>query len=338
MIKASVKKSPLVVDGIELPHSAILAPMSGVTDWPFRRAVRRCGGGLVVTEMVASEAVLKQARCEMRKLELAVHEETPLSVQLAGWDPQTMAEAAKFCEDLGATFIDINMGCPAKKVTGKLSGSALMRDPSLATAIMQAVKSAVKVPVTLKMRLGWDENSINAPEIGQIAEKTGLSMLAIHGRTRCQMYNGVADWHRIASVVDAVSIPVIANGDISCPEQAVQAVLESGVAGVMVGRGTQGRPWVLSQIGDVLAGRNMRATPSIAERHELMKVHLDDMLVHYGSTAMRLARKHIAWYVNGLPGAAELRNVANNTADPSTVFTAVDQFFLDLNQKPEPAL
>lgn len=337
MSEHSPIKPPLVVAGISLPHAAILAPMSGVTDLPFRRAVRRCGGGLVVTEMVASAAVLQQVRSEMRKLKTAAVEEAPLSVQLAGWDPQTMAEAARLCEGLGATFIDINMGCPAKKVTGKLSGSALMRDPHLAAAIMHSVKSAVSVPVTLKMRLGWDENSLNAAEFGRIAEDTGLSMLAVHGRTRCQMYQGAADWKQIASVVDAVSIPVIANGDIRCPDTALEAIAASGAAGVMVGRGAQGRPWLLAQIGDVLAGRKMRPIPTIRERHALMRLHLDDMIAHYGPAAMRLARKHIAWYAHGLPGAAELRDCANNSTDASRVFAAVDQFFEDLYQRAEAA-
>ena len=179
MAQHSPTNPQLVVAGIALPHAAILAPMSGVTDLPFRRAVRRCGGGLVVTEMVASAAVLQQVRGELRKLKTAAIEEAPISIQLAGWDPKIMAEAAKLCEGLGASVIDINMGCPAKKVTGKLSGSALMRDPPLAAAIMQAVKSAVRVPVTVKIRLGWDDSSLNAPEIGRIAEDSGLSMLAV---------------------------------------------------------------------------------------------------------------------------------------------------------------
>ena len=327
MARHSPINPPLVVAGIKLPHAAILAPMSGVTDLPFRRAVRRCGGGLVVTEMVASAAVLQQVRGEMRKLKTAALEETPLSIQLAGWDPQVMAEAAKLCEGLGASFIDINMGCPAKKVTGKLSGSALMRDPKLAAALMEAVKSAVHIPVTLKMRLGWDDASLNAPEIGRIAEDAGLSMLAVHGRTRCQMYTGAADWHKIAAVVDAVSIPVIANGDIRCADTAVQAMAASSAAGVMVGRGVQGRPWLLAQIGDVLAGRELRAAPSIKARHKLIRAHLEDMITYYGSAAMRLARKHIAWYAHDLPGAAELCDISNNTTDVERVFAAVDHFF-----------
>jgi len=254
-----------------------------------------------------------------------------LSIQLAGWEPLVMAEAAKICADLGATFIDINMGCPAKKVTGKLSGSALMRDPHLAGAIMAAVVNAVDVPVTLKMRLGWDDDSLNAPILAKMAEDTGIKMLAIHGRTRCQMYNGAADWGKIADVVNRVDIPVVANGDITCLDTVRRAVAESGAAGVMIGRGAQGRPWLLAQAGDLLAGKAVRATPSIAMRHQLMRAHLDDMLSHYGTAAMRLARKHIAWYAHGLPGAAELRDIANNSTDAAHVFAAVDQFFATLD-------
>jgi tRNA-dihydrouridine synthase B len=321
----------LVIAGYAVPHAAILAPMSGVTDWPFRRAVRRCGGGLVVTEMIASAAVLRDVRSEMRKLKTEAKSEAPLSIQLAGWEPLVMAEAAKICADLGATFIDINMGCPAKKVTGKLSGSALMRDPHLAGAIMAAVVNAVDVPVTLKMRLGWDDDSLNAPILAKMAEDTGIKMLAIHGRTRCQMYNGAADWGKIADVVNRVDIPVVANGDITCLDTVRRAVAESGAAGVMIGRGAQGRPWLLAQAGDLLAGKAVRATPSIAMRHQLMRAHLDDMLSHYGTAAMRLARKHIAWYAHGLPGAAELRDIANNSTDAAHVFAAVDQFFATLD-------
>lgn len=321
----------LVIAGYAVPHAAILAPMSGVTDWPFRRAVRRCGSGLVVTEMIASAAVLRDVRSEMRKLKTEAKSEAPLSIQLAGWEPLVMAEAAKICADLGATFIDINMGCPAKKVTGKLSGSALMRDPHLAGAIMAAVVNAVDVPVTLKMRLGWDDDSLNAPILAKMAEDTGIKMLAIHGRTRCQMYNGAADWGKIADVVNRVDIPVVANGDITCLDTVRRAVAESGAAGVMIGRGAQGRPWLLAQAGDLLAGKAVRATPSIAMRHQLMRAHLDDMLSHYGTAAMRLARKHIAWYAHGLPGAAELRDIANNSTDAAQVFAAVDQFFATLD-------
>ena len=332
MAQASPINPPLVVAGITLPHAAILAPMSGVTDLPFRRAVRQAGGGLVVTEMIASAAILREVKSEMRKLRTEAVSEAPLSVQLAGWEPPVMAEAAKIAADLGATFIDINMGCPAKKVTGKLSGSALMRDEALAGAIMTAVVAAVDIPVTLKMRLGWDDDSLNVDRFARIAEDEGIQMLAVHGRTRCQMYNGEADWHKIAMAVDEVALPVIANGDIRSLDDVSRAMKASGAAGVMIGRGAQGRPWLLAQAGDLLSGQTVRPDPTIAARHDMMRVHLDDMLSHYGDHGMRLARKHIAWYAHGLPGSAELRDIANNSSDSAAVFAAVDAFFDGLHQ------
>lgn len=317
----------LQIGGLSLPHNAVLAPMSGVTDKPFRQIVRACGGGLVVSEMIASHAVLSAVKDEMRKLQFSADEETMLSIQLAGWDPQIMAEAARIAEQLGACFIDINMGCPAKKVTGRLSGSALMRDLPLAADICKSVKSAVSVPVTLKMRLGWDPDTKNAPELARIAESEGIEMLAVHGRTRCQMYKGEADWQAVHEVKAVSNLPLLVNGDITSLEDVSDAKEKSGADGVMIGRGAQGRPWFIAQAGAKLNGDDIPAEPTISARHEILSQHLEGMLRFYGSNALRLARKHMAWYAAGLPGSAELRQVANNASDAKTVFTAIDTYF-----------
>lgn len=323
----------LQIGAVKLPHNAVLAPMSGVTDKPFRQIVRACGGGLVVSEMVASHAVLSAVKDEMRKLQFSAEEESPLSIQLAGWDPDIMAEAARIAEQLGAGLIDINMGCPAKKVTGRLSGSALMRDLPLAADICSAVKSAVSVPVTLKMRLGWDPTSRNAPELARIAEAEGIEMLAVHGRTRCQMYKGEADWSAVHEVKDVVGLPLLVNGDIKTLDDVADAKQKSGADGVMIGRGAQGRPWFVAQAGAALNGNIVPRTPTIAERHEILRNHLDGMLSFYGTHALRLARKHMAWYAAGLPGSAALRQVANNATDAASVFAAIESYFLEQSEQ-----
>ena len=323
----------LQIGAVKLPHNAVLAPMSGVTDKPFRQIVRACGGELVVSEMVASHAVLSAVKDEMRKLQFSAEEESPLSIQLAGWDPDIMAEAARIAEQLGAGLIDINMGCPAKKVTGRLSGSALMRDLPLAADICRAVKSAVSVPVTLKMRLGWDPTSRNAPELARIAEAEGIEMLAVHGRTRCQMYKGEADWSAVHEVKDVVGLPLLVNGDIKTLDDVADAKQKSGADGVMIGRGAQGRPWFVAQAGAALNGNIVPRTPTIAERHEILRNHLDSMLSFYGTHALRLARKHMAWYAAGLPGSAALRQVANNATDAASVFAAIESYFLEQSEQ-----
>ena len=317
----------LTVGSIKLPHAAVLAPMSGITDQPFRRIVKLLGGGLVVSEMVASHAILNSIKKEIRKLKFSAKEEAPLSIQLAGWEPAIMAEAAKIAEQLGASIIDINLGCPAKKVTGRFSGSALMQNPGLTAEICSTVVNATSIPVTLKMRLGWDELNKNAPEIGLLAEEAGVKMLVVHGRTRIQMYKGEADWKEIRKTVDQVSIPVLANGDINNLSNVQTALSQSGAQGVMIGRGAQGKPWFLGQVGDLLSNNKIRETPKVQQIKEIMLTHLEDMLICYGSNGMRLARKHIAWYAHGLPGSAALREVANNTHNANIVFDAVNSFF-----------
>ncbi len=321
---------PLQIGSISLDHPVILAPMSGVTDWPFRRIVRRLGGGLLVSEMIASAAILRGVRSEMRKLSSDASSEYPFSLQIAGWDPQVMAEAARIGEQMGAAIIDINMGCPSKKVTGKLSGSALMQDEGLVVQIFKAVREAVSIPVTVKMRLGWDDNHLNAPRIAKFAESEGLSLISVHGRTRCQFYKGRADWQAVAAVKAATSLPILVNGDIADFPSIDAALSASGADGVMIGRGAVGRPWFIAQAGQYLRGQAVMATPDLAARHAVMREHLDLMLSHYGTSGLRLARKHIAAYTSGLRGSALMRQIANNTSDAAAVFACIDDWFIGL--------
>jgi tRNA-dihydrouridine synthase B len=248
-----------------------------------------------------------------------------------------MAEAARMGCDMGAAIIDLNLGCPARKVTGKLSGSALMRDEPLVAAIFDAVMKASDRPVTVKMRLGWDDDTHNAPQIAKIAEESGLSMVTVHGRTRCQFYKGVADWNAVQAVVDNVNIPVVINGDIIDGPSAELALAASGADAVMIGRATIGQPWLPAHLDHYLLHGEMPALPGLADRHAIMRHHLDMMLSHYGSHGLRLARKHVSAYANGLPHAAEMRQIANNTTDAKAVFRAMDQWFEQLQEWGEAA-
>lgn len=318
----------------KLKNNLIVAPMAGVTDRPFRQLCKRLGAGMAVSEMVTSNSLLYGSEKTRRR---ANHEgeAEPKAVQIAGADPKMLAEAARYNVDNGAQIIDINMGCPAKKICNVMAGSALLRDEPLVARILEAVVNAVpEVPVTLKTRLGWDHANKNVTLVARIAEQSGIQALAIHGRTRCQAYTGDARYDLIAEVKQAVRIPIIANGDINTPEKAKQVLEQTGADGIMIGRAAQGRPWIFREIEHYLATGIHLPPPEVAEIHQVLMDHLNELYGFYGElTGVRVARKHISWYTKGLVGSAHFRHAMNQLPTVETQLEAVNEFFGHLQQQ-----
>jgi len=297
------------IGDVAVPNNALLAPMAGVTDAPFRRLVSRLGAGLVISEMTASDALIEGRRNAVLRVE--AHGEGTHVVQLAGCEPRWMAEGARIARDAGAQILDINMGCPAKHVASRQSGSALMRDLDHAMSLIEATVGAVDIPVTLKMRLGWDDRSINAPELARRAQDAGVRMITVHGRTRCQFYTGSADWAAVRAVRDSIRIPLVINGDIRSFDDADNALHASGADAVMVGRGAQGRPWLPGQMARYLVTGRRESAPALAEQFTMIAALYDEMLSHHGiRIGLRHARKHLGW---ALDAAAATAGVAVET-------------------------
>ena len=319
----------------QLKNNLIVAPMAGVTDRPFRMLCKSMGAGMAVSEMVASNSLLYGSEKTKRR---ANHEGEmdPISVQIVGADPKMLAQAARYNVDAGAQIIDINMGCPAKKICNVMAGSALLQNEALVAQILETVVAAVNVPVTLKIRTGWDKNNRNAVRIAQIAEASGIQALAIHGRTRACAYTGDAEYDTIAAVKSGVNIPVIANGDITTPEKARHVLQQTGADAVMIGRAAQGRPWIFREIEYFINSGEHMAAPQVGEVQRVLLKHVHELYEFYGEqTGLRVARKHISWYTKGLADSAQFRHRMNQLESCAEQLTAVNEFFDEQLQRGE---
>ena len=317
----------------KLENKLILAPMAGVTDLPFRKLCKKMGAGMVVSEMVGSNSLLRGSKKTLRRASHD-HECSPKSIQIVGFDPKMMAEAARINEEMGAEIIDINMGCPAKKICNTLSGSALLRDEKLVGDILEAIVNAVKIPVTLKIRTGWCPNSRNGVKIAQIAQESGIQALSVHGRTRSCFFKGEAEFDTIAQIKQAIRIPVIANGDITTPEKAKYVLEQTNCDAVMIGRAAQGRPWIFREINHYLNTGTFLPEPSVSEVKEILTKHLFNLYEFYGEFAgSRMARKHVSWYSKGQPNGGSFRDHFNRLETTQEQIQAIDTFFDAISQK-----
>ncbi len=311
----------LKIGNVQINSNFLLAPMSGVTDYPYREIVKKFKPGLVFSEMIASRALLAKNIKTMKMIKKTTNYLS--AIQIAGCEPEAMAEASKICEDNGADLIDINMGCPVKKVVNGYAGSALMKDEILATKILESVSNAVKVPVTLKMRKGWDDNSLNAPKIAKIAENSGIKMITIHGRTRCQMYKGNSDWKYVKNVKRNVDIPVLVNGDITNNENLKKALKDSEADGVMIGRGSYGRPWIFEEL---YLKKNFKMNVNL--KKEIILNHLQLSLDHYGKDiGLKSFRKHLGWYSKSINNSNEFRCKINRCTNEIILKKLINDFF-----------